>query len=167
MNKFIKIIFFFVVTSFSLTTIADKIEKISISGNQRIETFTISEYLRINIGDEYTPRIKNIAIKNLYDTSLFENINIDYISGVLEVKVQETPFVSKVEFKGNSKIKTKLLSDELSTSAGESLRKAKIWSDVEKIKEIYKRSGRFSVHVKSKIETQKNNRVKVIFDIQF
>lgn len=166
MSKFIKTIFFLVVISFSLTTIADKIEKISISGNHRIETSTISEYLRINIGDDYTPRIKNIAIKNLYDTSLFENINIDYISGVLEVKVQETPFVSKVEFKGNSKIKTKLLSDELSTSAGESLRKAKIWSDVEKIKEIYKRSGRFSVHVKSKIETQKNNRVKVIFDIQ-
>ena len=166
MSKFVKTMLFFVIMFSSLNAMAEIIKKINIRGNQRVETPTIIEYLGINIGDQYTDGTKSSAVKSLYATSLFETINIDYDKGVLKVDIQETPFVSKVEFKGNSKIKTKLLTNEIYTLAGESLRKAKLWSDVEKIKEIYKRSGRFSVNVNSKIEVQENNRVKVIFEIE-
>ena len=35
-------------------------------------------YLGINVGDEYSEQAGNNAIKNLYATSLFENINIQF-----------------------------------------------------------------------------------------
>ena len=154
-----------IVTTLPMQIFAARIDSIKIKGNQRIEQSTILEYLGINVGEEYSELTTSDAVKNLYATSLFENINIKYDNGVLNVQVVETPFVSKVVFSGNNKVKTNTLTTELHTAAGESLKKAKLRADVEKIKEIYKRAGRYSVHVKSKIEPQENNRVKVVFEI--
>ncbi len=151
---------------YSTTLLAlERINKIVIQGNQRVEISTIRNYLGLNVGDEFSYQKQNDAIKSLYSTTLFEDIDIKFYNGELKVRVQETAFISKVEFKGNSKIKSGKISKELMSVGGESLSKAKIQSDIEKIKEIYKRSGRFSILVKAEIEKQDNNRVKVIFNI--
>jgi outer membrane protein insertion porin family len=149
----------------STQALAQRIDKININGNKRIEKSTIQEYSGIKVGDEYSNSLRSDIVKNLYATSLFENINISFNAGHLKINVTETPFISRVEFAGNTKIKDNLLSNEIYTAAGESLKKAKLRTDIEKIKEIYKRSGRFSVQVKSKIQQQENNRVKVVFEI--
>ena len=150
--------------TFSLA--GELIHKITIQGNKRVERSTIENYLGLKVGDEYSLSKEDASIKSLYATSLFENINIKLLSGGnLVVNVLETPFISKVEFKGNSKIKTSTITKETLTQAGESLSKARVQLDTEKIKEIYKRSGRFSITVTPKIETLENNRVKVIFDV--
>ena len=165
MTKVSKIIIFLVLSLVSLQTLAEKVNKIQISGNHRIENSTIEEYLGIGIGDDISPLTKSDAIKNLYATSLFDDVKIDFQSGTLKVIVEETPFISKVIFKGNSKIKTNTFETELFTTAGESLKKIKLSADVAKIKEMYKKAGRHSARVKSIVEKQKNNRVKVIFEI--
>lgn len=165
MNRFIKVVFFTLTIIFSNIAIADKIKSINIKGNQRVEESTIKEYLGLKVGDKFSQAIKSNAVKSLYSSLLFENVNLKFNNGALDVLVTETPFVSKIEFKGNYKIKTEQLAREIYTSPGESLRKAKLRTDIAKIKEIYKRSGRFSAKVASKIEKQENNRVKVIFDI--
>ncbi len=164
-NRFINVVFFTLTIIFSNIAIADKIKSINIQGNQRVEKSTIKEYLGLNVGDQFSQVIKSNAVKSLYSSLLFENVNLKFNDGILDVIVKETPFVSKIELKGNYKIKTEQLAKEIYTSPGESLRKAKLGSDVAKIKEIYKRSGRFSAKVTSRIENQENNRVKVIFDI--
>ncbi|CAF4564270.1 unnamed protein product, partial [Rotaria sp. Silwood2] len=64
--------------------------------------------------------------------------------GNLVVKVTETPFITKVILQGNSKIKSAQLTKELFTVAGDAISPGKIQLDAEKIKEIYKRSGRLS-----------------------
>lgn len=142
------------------------IQKITIEGNHRVERSTIESYLNLKVGDIYNSSKEDEAVKNLYATSLFKNINIKFLNGGnLVVTVTETPFISSVVFTGNSKIKTGMLAKEIYTVSGESLSQAKIELDVKKILEIYKRSGRFSSTVTPKIENLENNRVKVIFDI--
>lgn len=142
------------------------IRKITIEGNHRIERSTIESYLKLKPGENYNSLKEDEAIKRLYATSLFRNIKMDMSSdGNLIVSVTETPFISSVVFRGNSKIKANMLSKEIYTMAGESLSQAKIELDVKKISEIYKRSGRFATIVTPKIEDLENNRVKVIFDI--
>jgi len=165
-HKFIKLFFAILYLTFALTSFAEeKITKILIEGNQRIESSTVREYLVLKEGDMFSEHSESEAIKHLYATSLFEDISITFSGGVLKVHVKETPFVSKVYFSGNSKVKTHLLATEISTVAGESLKRSKLDADTEKIKEIYKRSGRFSVGVNPKVEQQGNNTVKVIFEI--
>ncbi len=145
---------------------AEYVKEITIQGNKRIETSTIENYLKLQVGEEYSSSRADEAIKNLYATSLFENITIRLVSGGnLIVTVSETPFIAKVIFQGNSKIKTSVLSKEMLTMAGESMSRAKIQLDVEKIKEMYKRSGRYSTTVTPQIEKLENDRVRVTFDI--
>ncbi len=148
-------------------SLADSIiHKITIEGNHRIERSTIESYLKLKPGESYNSLKEDEAIKRLYATSLFRNIKMNISSdGNLIVSVTETPFISSVVFRGNSKIKANMLSKEIYTIAGESLSQAKIELDVKKISEIYKRSGRFVTIVTPKIEDLENNRVKVIFDI--
>lgn len=168
MNNILKSIKIALLTTTMLCTnevLAEQINKINIQGNKRVELSTVESYLGFKIGDEYTLPKQNEAIKSLYSTSLFEKITIKFVNGNLMVEVQETPFVSKIEFRGNSKMKSAMLSKELLSQSGESLSKAKVQSDIEKIKEIYKRSGRFSVRVDAKVESQTTDRVKIIFDI--
>lgn len=167
MSKFISVALLVFGSFFSLKAYADNIiNNIVVQGNQRVETSTIKEYIGIKSGDSFSSDTRSVAVKSLYSTSLFESIDLHYNEGVLTVKVKETPFVSKVEFKGNYKVTSTMLSDEIKTAAGESLSRAKVTTDIEKIKEIYKRSGKFSVKIETKIEPQENNRVKVIFVIE-
>jgi outer membrane protein insertion porin family len=151
--------------SWKAASAAERINNITIDGNHRIEKETIESYLNLNVGDEFTIEKQNEAIRSLYSTSMFENIQISCTDGRLLVLVQETPFVSKVVFKGNNKVKTAVFLKEITTHAGDSLSKSKIQADIDKILEIYKRSGRFSVTVEPQIETKENSRVKVIFNI--
>ena len=107
MNKVIKLIFltgFLFV--FSYAAADEKINKIVVHGNQRIQTSTIQEYLGLHEGQQFSLESQNEAVRSLYATSLFEDVSINFANGVLKVDIKETPFVSKVVFTGNSKIKS-------------------------------------------------------------
>lgn len=168
MKNFIGVLLSLVIVCFccmSHDASADKISSITVSGNQRVEVETVKNYLGLNVGDDFNSESKIKAVKNLYATSMFENIEVNFSSGRLVVTVKETPVVSSVVFKGNSKVKSEIFSREIATDVGDSLSNAKLQSDADKIAEIYKRSGRFSVKVSSQVEKLQNNRVKVIFNI--
>nr|MBP7190588.1 outer membrane protein assembly factor BamA [Rickettsiaceae bacterium] len=147
------------------SVLADRISSITVSGNQRIEADTVKNYLSLKVGDDFNSDSKVQGIKSLYATSMFETIELSFNSGHLIVNVKETPVVSSVVFKGNSKLKSDILSRETATEVGDSLSNAKMQADCDKITEIYKRTGRFSVKVSAEIEKLQNNRVKVIFHI--
>lgn len=161
-NYLLAILFIFSATSVIASV---KVNSIEVLGNQRVEKSTIREYLGFEIGDNYDEQVRNKAVKSLYSTTLFDDIAINQNGSKIIVTVKETPLVSRVVFVGNTKVKASMLSDEVFTSAGESLRRARLASDVEKIKEIYKRTGRFTVGVEARVEQLENNRAKVVFVI--
>lgn len=141
------------------------IREIKVGGNMRVETATIKNYLQFKEGEEYSQAKQQETLKRLYATSLFENINIKFESGKLIVDVKEVPLVSKVEFLGNNRIKSSILKKELSTHAGSNFSEFKIRSDVERIKQIYRKSGRYNIFAEVKTEHIENNRVKIVFNI--
>jgi outer membrane protein assembly factor BamA len=154
-------------TLLSCYSIGDEIKKITITGNHRVEQETILSYLNLKVGDEINPQEQDKAVKNLYATSLFEDLKINCHDGELKLQVKEYPLITKVEFKGNSKIGSSTLKKETLTKIGSSVSKSTINADVVKIKELYKRQGKFLVNVEVKIQELKNNRAKVIFNFFF
>lgn len=143
-----------------------KITKIIVKGNQRIEEATVKNYLGLKVGDFFSAENQTKSLKSLYNSLMFENIELKCDGeGVLIVVLRENPMIGSVVFKGNSKIKSGVLSKELFTQVGESMSNARMQTDMDKIIELYKRSGRFSVKVLPEIEKLQNNRVKVIFNI--
>jgi outer membrane protein insertion porin family len=142
-----------------------KVSKIIIEGNKRVEASTIKNYLPIKVGDKTDVERQQESIQKLYKTHLFENVRIKYNDGVLKVKVEETPLVVKVVIKGNSKIGSKNINKVILTKSGQSLKAKELEHDLEKIIEMYKKSGRFSANVNYKVEKLKNNRVKIVFNV--
>jgi outer membrane protein insertion porin family len=145
---------------------SDTISNIIVKGNKRVEKETIISYLNLAKGDKFSADKQNASIKSLYSTSLFENIEIKFQDGNLIVSVQENAFVNKVNIKGNSKISSDIIKKELTMRSGESLSAANVKFDIDKIKELYKRKGRFSIDVASKIEPLENNRVNLTYEIK-
>ena len=64
---------------------AEKIEKINISGNERISAKTIIIFGEINLEDDFNENKLNLILKNLYKTNYFEDVKINITNNILNV----------------------------------------------------------------------------------
>lgn len=163
MKTNILLIIFLITLSFE--SFAKKITEITISGNKRIETGTIEKYLGYGKGVDFDEVLNKKIVQNLYSTGLFNNITTDFNNGNLLVKVEEKVFISKVTFVGNNKVKKETFKPYIKTNVGKSLDKDLIKKDIEVLKEIYSKVGRYNALVNSEIEILSSGGAKVIFKI--
>ncbi len=143
----------------------DSISDIKIINNDRIDSSIIKNYLTLKKASKYSPKEANNSIKNLYSTGLFERVDIDFNNGILTVKVVENPLITEIAFDGNKKIDDTILSSEITTTKRSVFNKNKINSDVKRILDLYRRTGRFLATVEPKIIEEENNRIKIVFEI--
>ena len=73
MKKFFLIIFFILVSKISFAE--ENIKKITVLGNQRIDTETILSYMNISNIDTIKISDLNLAFKELFSTELFSKIS--------------------------------------------------------------------------------------------
>ena len=144
------------------------VRTIKIEGNERIEADTIASYLPIGVGDQVDPLRLDVAIKTLFRTDLFSDVHIDLDSatGVLTVHVTENPVINRVVFEGNSAESDDKLRDEISIHPRSIFTKSHVQQDVQKIVELYRRSGRISAIVTPKIVELPQKRVDLVFEIR-
>ena len=105
------------------------------------------------------------ALKALYATGLFSDVHIGHAGGRLVVSVVENPVINQVAFEGNHKAKDQQLKAEVQSKARGTLSKPTVQADVQRIIEIYHRSGRYDVTVVPQIIELPNNRVNLVFKI--
>jgi outer membrane protein insertion porin family len=141
------------------------VQRIVVSGNERIETETIMAYLPIQVGDTVSAVQIDNAIKTLFKTDLFADVRVELRGGDLVVNVVENPIINQVVFEGNSNIKDDKLRDEVQVRPRGIYTKAKVEADVQRIVELYRRSGRISVTVTPQIVALPQKRVDLIFAI--
>jgi outer membrane protein insertion porin family len=145
---------------------SEKIQRVVIEGNARVENDTVRSYLNIREGDAHDPNRIRGAIRALYATGLFENVEIKYDTGTLRVTVAENPIVNRVAFEGNKSIDDDKLSPLLSLRPRAVYTQGKVQADVNDILAAYRRTGRFLVQVTPKIIRRDQNRVDVVFEIE-
>jgi outer membrane protein insertion porin family len=58
-----------------------QIRSIVVTGNQRLETETVISYMKLRIGETYTPERGDEALKDLFATELFADVAIRYTDG--------------------------------------------------------------------------------------
>jgi outer membrane protein insertion porin family len=144
---------------------APVVQKITIEGSIRIEQSTILSYLPIQIGDTVGPEQIDLAVKSLFKTDLFSDVSIDLRNGNLIVRVIENPIINQVVFEGNNNLKDDKLKDEVTVRPRGIFTKGKVQGDVQRIVELYRRSGRIGVTVTPKIVELPQKRVDLIFEI--
>ena len=136
---------------------AQTLSSISVQGNRRVELETIRSYFK----PDPSGRLDQASI----DDGLFQDVRIDRAGSGLVVSVIENPVIGRVAFEGNKKVKDDQLKTEIQSKPRGTFSRPMIQSDVQRIVEIYRRSGRYDVRVTPEFIEQPNNRVDLIFSI--
>jgi outer membrane protein insertion porin family len=144
---------------------AQSVNSIEVQGSRRVEAATVRSYFHPGPGGKLGPAEIDEALKGLYATGLFSDVHINHVGGRLVVVVAENPVINQVAFEGNKKAKDEQLKAEVQSKPRGTLSKPAVQADVQRIIEIYHRSGRFDVTVVPKIIELPNNRVNLVFEI--
>ena len=142
------------------------VRDIEVDGLQRVETETVLSYLNINKNSNVSSDYLNASLKRLFETGLFADVNFDRRGdGLLVIKLVENPIINKRVFDGNDKIDDALLESEVQLKSGSIYNIAKVQEDVQRILEVYKRSGRYATAVEPKIIKRDQNRIDLVYEI--
>ncbi len=139
------------------------VSRIVVEGNQRVDAETIRAYLVIQPGVQYSRREEDESLKALFETGLFSDVRLDTRGVTLFVIVVENPVINEVAFEGNRRFKDEQLSGVVQSQPRGVFTRAKVQSDVGRLLELYRRSGRFQASVTPELIELPNNRVNLIF----
>jgi outer membrane protein insertion porin family len=141
------------------------VRQILVEGNQRVEPDTVLSYLLIQPGYPTDPRSMNLSIQTLMATGLFSDVQIEDRGEIVLVRVEENPIINRVVLEGNSALDDEKITDEIQAQPRAIFTLSRVQADVQRIIEVYRRSGRFAASVTPKIIEQPQNRVDLIFEI--
>ncbi len=133
---------------------------ISVRGNRRVDSETIRSYFAGTTPDDI-----NKGVKDLYATGLFSDVKVSGGGGNVVITVNENRAVNRVVFEGASKVKPEQLEPELSTKTRGSYSPTLVNADIERIKDVYRRSGRAAASVTARTVQLPNGTVDVVFTI--
>lgn len=142
-----------------------RIERIAVVGNERIEASTVASYLTVRAGDLFTPESIDASLKTLFATGLFSNVVMERSGNTLIVRVTENPIINRIVFEGNRRLDSEDFSEELELRPRMVYTRAKVRADVQRMIDLYQRSGRFAAIVEPKIIQREQNRVDIVFEI--
>ncbi|AXS40415.1 outer membrane protein assembly factor BamA [Breoghania sp. L-A4] len=138
---------------------------IAVEGNTRVEDDSVRAYVTIQPGRSYGPADVDESLKALFATGLFADVKIVQRGGTLVVTVTENPIINKISFEGNKRLSDEALTGIIQSTSRSVLTRARIQSDVQRILEGYRRSGRFRAEVEPKIIERSNRRADLVFEI--
>jgi outer membrane protein insertion porin family len=133
---------------------------IEIEGNQRVDSETVRSYFT---GTD--PAAINKGVKDLYATGLFSDIRVSHAGGEIIIHVVENNVINRVFFEGNSKVKSEQLQTEIQSKSRGPFSQTIVDADVQRIKDIYRRSGQAAATVTAKIVNLPNGHIDVVFHI--
>lgn len=144
------------------------VRDIEVNGLERVAAGTVLNYLPARVGEQFDDRQSADAIRALFQTGLFEDVQLGRRGYVLVVTVTERPAIGEINVKGNHKIPTDKLLEVLklrNISKGDTLDKAALVTIQKELAEQYQGMGYYAVDIKTTIEALPRNRVAVNINI--
>ena len=165
--KLLKTFIYFIFISFLLSISRSEIvEKITISGNDRISNETIQMFSEVSINDDLKKFEVNSVLKRLYNTNYFENVTVSFNNNILEIYVKENPIIQNVSYNG---IKANKIKDEVSKNLNlksrSSFSKNLLEKDNEIIKDVLKKLGYYFPQIDVYIEQLSDNKINLEYNI--
>jgi len=140
-----------------------------VEGLQRISEGTVFNYLPVNIGDHLDGQRIGEAMRALYATGFFRDVELRRDGNTLLVVVIERPSIAKFELKGNKDIKTEDLQKSLRNvglATGKTFDRSVLDEVKQYLTDQYFSRGKYAVRVDTKITDLPGNKVDVIVDIK-
>jgi outer membrane protein insertion porin family len=142
---------------------------IRIEGLQRISEGTVFNYLPVNIGDHLDGARIGEAMRALYATGFFRDVELRRDGNTLLVVVVERPSIAKFEIKGNKDIKTEDLQKSLRNvglATGKTFDRSVLEDVKQYLTDQYFSRGKYAVRVDTKITDLPGNKVDIMVDIK-
>ena len=138
------------------------IDAVVIEGNRFVTEDKIRRIIRLNPGDRFEPQRITEALKRLYATKEFSDVQAfqqDRNGRVLlTIVVKEHIYIEEVRFEGNKKIDEKDLAEAISIRAGTFVRPSLLRRDFATIEEMYKEKGYYRVDVSNEISREEDKK---------
>ena len=141
------------------------IESVLVEGNERIEADTVRSYMAVGPGDEFDADAVNESLKSLFASGLFADVAIRREGNALIVSVVENPIINRVIFEGNDAIEDDNLEAEIQLQPRVVYTRPRVQSDLQRLTDIYRRSGRFAATIEPKVIQLPQNRVDLVFEV--
>ncbi len=139
--------------------------RIDVAGNQRVEADTVRTFAGIDPGTAVTPEDLNLAVRRLFDTGLFEDVQVMPQAGRLVITVVENPTISQIAIEGNDALSDDKLMPVVQLRPRLAYSVAAAEADAQRILDAYRASGRYAASVTPKIIRQSDNRVDLVFEV--
>ncbi|NIJ16109.1 outer membrane protein assembly factor BamA [Sphingobium vermicomposti] len=141
------------------------ISSIAVTGQQRLEPSTVLSYTKLRVGQPYTQESLDQALRDLYETELFADVQIRNDNGALTIEIRENPVINRIVLEGNKRLKDDKIRPEIKLAPRQIYTRSKVRADVARIIELYRRQGRFAATVEPKMVQLDQNRVDIVFEI--
>ncbi|HTD27778.1 MAG TPA: outer membrane protein assembly factor BamA [Xanthomonadaceae bacterium] len=141
-----------------------RVQDIRIDGLQRIAPGTVFTYLSVEKGDMVDRATAAAAIRALFKTGFFSDVEIDRQGDILVVKVTERPSIDKLVITGNKEIKTEDLLKglkQIGLAEGETFDRLSLDRVTQELNRQYDDRGRYNVSITPTITPLDRNRVDV------
>ena len=83
--------------------------RIDVAGNRRIEADTVRAIANIPTGVPVSPAQLNAGVQELFQSGLFQDVEVSPLSGRLLITVVENPTINRISFEGNRDINDETL----------------------------------------------------------
>ena len=140
------------------------VSDIRIEGLEKIPDGTLLNYLPVIQGDPLDDKQVAFAIRELYKTGFFADVQLFRDGDVLVVRVKERPSITDIQFSGNSDIDDETLEDAMK---GVGLQKGHIFNRTllekltQELESVYYSQGKYNVKIDTEVEELDQNRVNI------
>lgn len=139
--------------------------KITVSGNKRIESTAIVTYSGIATGQTVTAGQLNAAYQNILDSGLFESVDVVPRGNQLQITVSEYPTINRISIEGNSRLKDDALESLIESKPRQVLNPTVAERDAARLAEAYNQAGRLAARVTPRVIRLSDNRADLVFEI--
>lgn len=140
------------------------IREIRAEGLKRIEIGTVLTYLPLSVGDQLNGTTSTQAITSLYQSGLFQDVQLLRDGDALVIKVKERPSIASFKIEGNEKIggdDLKKSLKDLGLVEGELFKRSLLDGVEQELQRQYLANGFYDVSVDTQVTDLPNNRVDI------
>ncbi|HXV06941.1 MAG TPA: outer membrane protein assembly factor BamA [Burkholderiales bacterium] len=145
-----------------------EVKDIRVEGIQRTEAGTVFSYLPIRVGETLTEERAAAALRALYATGFFKDVQLEAEGDVLVVVVQERPAIGQIEFVGQKEFdrdRLKAALKDIGLAEGRVFDRSLLQRAEQELKSQYLGRGKYSAQITTTVSPLERNRVAIQFSI--
>lgn len=154
------------IPAFAASDDLGEIREIRVEGQNKIEKDAILGRIKEKVGEHAIRKRIADDIRNIHSLGFFEDVSVDYTSGILKFSVKERPTIVSVDFEGNEQASNSDLKDVIKIKEYSILDVNKVKEDISLIQKYYEEKGFYLARVDYETRPGKSqDEVKLIYKV--